>query len=185
MSITLSQTFGIEAYNNKKEKYMSTIAEVRYRDYVGPWTIALKFLDIDFAGDYQQEYKNQWHELKYRDSEIKLRQKAELESKLQDLQNSVKILRKRYEELTAECYFILNWFNKELKAQRDEAFEIFNAEFKKKLELEKEVKNFEVYDDIYTSKRKKDQFLTENGFRLISSHFQDSNDITVEKWMKD
>ena len=114
-----------------------------------------------------------------------MRQKAELESKLQDLQNSVKILRKRYEELTAECYFILNWFNKELKAQRDEAFEIFNAEFKKKLELEKEVKNFEVYDDIYTSKRKKDQFLTENGFRLISSHFQDSNDITVEKWMKD
>lgn len=36
MSITLSQTFGIEAYNNKKEKDMSTIAEVRYRDYVGP-----------------------------------------------------------------------------------------------------------------------------------------------------
>ena len=184
MSITLSQIFGIAVYN-KKEKYMSTIAEVRYRDYVGPWTIAIKFLDIEFAGDNKQEYTNQWHELKYRDSEIKLRQKAELESKLQDLQNSVEILRQRYEELTAECYFILNWFNKELKAQRDEAFEIFNAEFKKKLELEKEVKNFEVYDDIYTSKRKKDQFLTENGFRLISSHFQDSNDITVEKWMKD
>ena len=40
-------------------------------------------------------------------------------------------------------------------------------------------------DSVDTSKRKKDQFLTENGFKLISSHFQDSNDITVEKWMKD
>ena len=184
MSITLSQIFGIAVYN-KKEKYMSTIAEVRYRDYVGPWTIAIKFLDIEFAGDNKQEYTNQCRKLDYRDSEIKLRQKEELESQLQDLQNSVEILRQRYEELTAECYFILNWFNKELKAQRDEAFEIFNAEFKKKRELEKEVKNFEVYDDIYTSKRKKDQFLTENGFKLISSHFQDSNDITVEKWMKE
>lgn len=62
---------------------------------------------------------------------------------------------------------------------------VYNNKNKKKLELEKEVKNFEVYDDIYTSKRKKDQFLNENGFKLISSHFQDSNDITVEKWMKD
>ena len=62
---------------------------------------------------------------------------------------------------------------------------VYNNKNKKKLELEKEVKNFEVYDDIYTSKRKKDQFLNENGFKLISYHFQDSNDITVEKWMKD
>ena len=84
--------------------------------------------------------------------------------------------RNGYEELRRECYFILNWFNKELKAQRDEAFEIFNAEYKKKLELEKEVKDFEVYDDIHTSKRKKDQFLTENGFKLVSSHFQDSKE---------
>lgn len=114
-----------------------------------------------------------------------MRQKEEIESKLQDLQNSVETLRNRYEELRAECYYILNWFNKELKAQRDEAYEIFNDEFTKKLELEKEVKNFEVYDSVDTSKRKKDQFLTENGFKLISSHFQDSNDITVEKWMKD
>ena len=71
---------------------MSTIAEVRYRDYVGPWTIAIKFLDIDFAGDDKQEYERQWRKLEYRDSEIKLRQKEELESQLQDLQNSVKIL---------------------------------------------------------------------------------------------
>jgi hypothetical protein len=164
---------------------MSTIAEVRYRDYVGPWTIAIEFLRIEFAGDDKREYKHQWHELDYRDSDLKLRQKEELESKLQDLQNSVETLRNGYEELRRECYFILNWFNKELKAQRDEAFEIFNAEYKKKLELEKEVKDFEVYDDIHTSKRKKDQFLTENGFKLVSSHFQDGNDITVEKWMKD
>ena len=85
-------------------------------------------------------------------------EKEELESKLQDLQNSVETLRNGYEELRRECYFILNWFNKELKAQRDEAFEIFNAEYKKKLELEKEVKDFEVYDDIHTSKQKKTSF---------------------------
>ena len=164
---------------------MSTIAEVRYRDYVGPWTIAIEFLDIEFAGSDKLEYEYKWHELDFRDSRLKLQQKEELESKLQDLQNSVQTLSKRYEELRDKCSFILNWFNKELKAQRDKAFEIYNAELKKKIELEKEVKNFKVDDSVHTSKRKKDPFLTENGFKLVSSHFQNSNDITIEKWVKD
>lgn len=164
---------------------MTIHAEVRYRDYVGPRTIALEFLEIEFSGNEMRELEHQWHELYFQDARPKLQQLEELESKLKDMEEYVAKMYQEYEELKDECTLFRNWFNKELKAKRDEALELYQADVEKKIELEEEIENFEVYDSVHKLISKKNQFLTENGFRFVTSHFQDNTDITVEMWIKE
>ena len=55
---------------------------------------------------------------------------------------------------------------------------------RKKENLITSIKDFSISDNIHQLKEKKKTFLLENGFELESSYFQMSNDVTVEKWIK-
>lgn len=176
---------------------MTTIAKVRYRDYVGPWTIAVKFLDIDFSGDNKYEYERLWTKIDLKISEEKrqeeqdlINSKKELELKHKNINQT--ILKKKNELSKYHPWYkrILgkHFQHEQVPILKEKLNALTNQSYNLDNEIEEytnEIESFKNSDSVYKLSRKKDDFLIGNGFKLVSTIHKDSNDITVETWQRD
>ena len=85
-------------------------------------------------------------------------------------------------QLDKARFYPVNWFNNDFKARRSKTWSDYINAVSEETMLRKEIKHFRISDPIDQSKNKKNHFLLENGFTLVSSHFQTHNHITVEEW---
>lgn len=163
---------------------MTQLAQVQYRDYVDRYTFALKFLDINFSGSEAETLKRQWYELDYRDVNVREERLSELREQLEVLEALANQLQHNHDQLDKARFYPVNWFNNDFKARRSKAWSDYINAVSEETMLRKEIKHFRISDPIDQSKDKKNHFLLENGFTLVSSHFQTHNHITVEEWVK-
>lgn len=163
---------------------MTQLAQVQYRDHVDANTFALKFLNIKFSGSEADTLKQQWHELDYRDLNLRQERLSKLKKQLEVLEMLANQLQHEYDQLDKARFYPVNWFNNDFKAQRSKAWSNYMDAVAEETMIRKEIKHFRIYDPIDQSKDKKNDFLLKNGFTLVSSHFQTHNHITVEEWVK-
>ena len=164
-----------------RRNIMTQLAQVQYRDYVDRYTFALKFLDINFSGSEAETVKRQWYELDYRDVNVREKRLSKLQKQLEVLEMLANQLQHEYDQLDKARFYPVNWFNNDFKAQRSKAWSNYMDAVAEETMLRKEIKHFRISDPIDQSKDKKNDFLLENEFTLVSSHFQTHNHITVEE----
>ncbi len=176
---------------------MTTIAKVRYRDYVGPWTIAIKFLDIDFSGDNKNEYDRLWTKVDLKIFEDKQQEEKSLINKKKELEVKRKNINKNILETKKELSKYHPWYKRilgkhfqheQVPTLKEQINELTKQSYNLYNEIERytsEIESFKYSDSVYKLSIKKDDFLIGNGFKLVSTVHKDSNDITVETWQRD
>ena len=109
---------------------------------------------------------------------------SELREQLEVLEALANQLQHNHDQLDKARFYPVNWFNNDFKTRRSKAWSDYINAISEETMLRKEIKHFRISDPIDQSKNKKNHFLLENGFTLVSSHFQTHNHITVEEWVK-
>lgn len=140
---------------------LKTTAKVKHRDWVPYGWIAIEFCDVDFYGFRAGEMDKKWHDITRKRYDTYDSLYKENETKIQDLHNNTKDIRKQVKESKPFYRFCYNEVEKEMLFKADNLS-------KKAYELEKENEQIKGkrFFNVYECHRKIEELLQQNGFVL-------------------